>query len=93
MEKKVISEAGKFIAGFLKARRRELNLNQQQLADLCGVTRQTIQKVEYGTFLPNMELFLTLCHHLNCYFFLEGKESQDEAATAMRERWGKINNN
>lgn len=86
MDEKVLSEARKLIAGFLKDRREELKLTQQELADLCGVKRQTIQKIEYGTFLPNMDLFLIMSHHLNCYFFLEAKEGETPNAKTMRER-------
>lgn len=91
MDEKVLKEAGKLIASFLKNRREELNLTQEDLAILCGVKRLTIIRIEGGKFLPNMELFLKMTHHLECYFFLEEKDSNSENATMMRERWGKIN--
>lgn len=31
-------------------------MSQQQLADLCGVTRQTILAVEAGKYTPSLEL-------------------------------------
>ncbi len=93
MDKQVLDEAGKLIASFLKDRRIELNISQEELATLCGVQRQTIQKIEYGKFLPNLELFLKLAHHLKCYFFLEAKDGEGESAKMMRERWGKMSKN
>lgn len=93
MEHKELSEARKLIAGFLKNRREELNISEQQLADLCQVNRSTINRLENGKFLPNMELFLTLTHHLNCHFFLAEKEGEKPDAVWMRERWGKMPEN
>lgn len=93
MDKKVLSEARKLIAGFLKERREELGMSVDQLAKLCEVQRSTIWRIEEGKFMPNLDLFLTLTHHLNCYFFLEAKEGDSDNAKFMRERWGKINDN
>jgi DNA-binding XRE family transcriptional regulator len=93
MNEKTLKEAGKLIASFLKNRREHLDLTQEDLAILCGVKRQTIQKIEYGKFLPNMELFLKITHHLKCFYFLIEMESNDELAVMMRERWGKISEN
>ena len=74
MDKKVLQEAGKLIASFLKERRIELGLSCDDLAKLCGVSRATIWRVEENKFLPHLELFLKITHHLNCYLFLETKE-------------------
>lgn len=93
MNENVINESRKLIAGFLKERRKELGLTQEDLAGKIGVKRQTIQRIEDAKFFPSMALFLEMTHHLQCYFFLETKESSSEAATAMRERWGKMGEN
>lgn len=93
MDKKVITEAGKLISGFLKNRREELGLTQEELAELCGVKRLTIIRIETNKFLPNLELFLTLTHHLKCYFYLAEKEGDKPDAVWMRERWGKESKN
>lgn len=93
MNKELLLEARKLIAGFLKERREELKLSQKDLAALCGVQPDTIGRIEMGKFLPNLELFLKLTHHLNCYFFLEAKEGKGDNAKIMRERWGKMNKN
>ncbi len=93
MDKQALLEARKLIAGFLKEKRIELGISQEELANLCEVKRLTIIRIESGKFMPNMELFLKMTHHLNCYFFLESKEADSDNAKMMRERWGKINNN
>lgn len=93
MNKKILSEARKLIAGFLKNRREELGMTQSDLAEICGVKWETISRIENGKFMPNLDLFLILTHHLNCYFFLESKDGDTDNVKAMRERWGKMNDN
>lgn len=44
----------------LKERRAELGLTQGQLADLCLVSRKTINTVENGVFVPSTLLALKL---------------------------------
>ena len=45
----------------LKETRRELKLSQVQLADLVGVSRNTISSIETGVFQPTAKLALILC--------------------------------
>ena len=45
----------------LKETRRELKLSQAQLADLVGVSRNTISSIETGVFQPTAKLALILC--------------------------------
>ena len=45
----------------LKALRKEKNLSQQDLADLVGVSRNTISAIETGQFCPTAKLALVLC--------------------------------
>jgi putative transcriptional regulator len=44
----------------LKERRLELGLTQSELAELCLVTRKTINTVENGVFVPSTLLALKL---------------------------------
>ena len=48
----------------LKERRTELGLTQGQLADLCLVSRKTINTVENGVFIPSTVLALKLARAL-----------------------------
>lgn len=57
----------------LKAARSEKGLSQQQLADMVGVSRNTISSIETGQFNPTAKLALILCIALdknlkNCSF-------------------------
>ena len=45
----------------LKASRAEKNLSQEGLAELVGVSRQTISSIETGQFNPTAKLALILC--------------------------------
>lgn len=45
----------------LKETRREQKLSQAQLADLVGVSRNTISSIETGVFQPTAKLALILC--------------------------------
>ena len=52
----------------LKEYRTEKGLSQQQLAELVGVSRNTISSIETGQFNPTAKLALILCIALNKKF-------------------------
>ncbi len=52
----------------LKASRSEKGLSQQQLADMVGVSRNTISSIETGQFNPTAKLALILCIALDKKF-------------------------
>ena len=52
------------LANRLKERRTELGLTQGQLADMCVVSRKTINTVENGIFGPSTLLALKLAEAL-----------------------------
>lgn len=52
----------------LKEIRSEKGLSQQQLADLVGVSRNTISSIETGQFNPTAKLALILCIALDKKF-------------------------
>ena len=52
----------------LKKVRTEENLSQQQLADMVGVSRNTISSIENGQFNPTAKLALILCIALDKKF-------------------------
>lgn len=49
----------------LKAARAAKDLSQQQLAELVGVTRQTINAVEKGDYNPTINLCIAICKTLD----------------------------
>jgi len=52
----------------LKKIRLEKNMSQQELADMVGVSRNTISSIETGQFNPTAKLALVLCVALDIKF-------------------------
>ncbi len=52
----------------LKEARTELKLSQTQLAEMVGVSRNTISSIETGQFTPTAKLALVLCIALDRKF-------------------------
>lgn len=52
----------------LKEIRKEKDLSQQNLADVVGVSRNTISSIETGQFNPTAKLALILCIALDKKF-------------------------
>ena len=48
----------------MKSARVARDLSQQQLADLIGVSRQTISAIEKGDYNPTINLCIAICREL-----------------------------
>ena len=48
----------------LKSARAALDLSQQQLANMVGVSRQTINAIEKGDYNPTIKLCISICRVL-----------------------------
>lgn len=48
----------------MKSARAALDLSQQDLAEVCGVSRQTINAIEKGDYNPTIKLCRTICKAL-----------------------------
>lgn len=64
----------------LKERRAALNVNQQEMGQLCGVSRQTISLIERGDYSPSVTLALTIAKvckvPVEDIFYLEEEEHE-----------------
>ena len=49
----------------LKSARAGMDLSQQQLAEIVGVSRQTINAIEKGDYNPTINLCRAICKALN----------------------------
>ena len=49
----------------LKAARAAKDLSQEALAQLVGVSRQTIHAIEKGDYNPTIRLCIAICHALD----------------------------
>ncbi len=84
---KVLEEARQLIAGFLKNRRVELKLSQQDVADKTGLARKTINAMEAGKFWLGMKQYLLICEALHLFPAIAEMESDTEIAKALRQNW------
>lgn len=67
----------------LKERRTALNVNQQEMGRLCGVSRQTISLIERGDYSPSVTLALTIAKVCgvtveDVFYLQEEDEDEDE---------------
>ena len=58
--KVVIWRCSMILRNRLKERRAALDVNQQEMGRLCGVSRQTISLIERGDYSPSVTLALTI---------------------------------
>ena len=49
----------------MKIARMECDLSQEQLAEMVGITRQTISLIESGNYNPTLRLCVEICKALN----------------------------
>ena len=49
----------------LKAARAAKDLSQQALADIVGVSRQTVNAIEKGDYNPSIKLCISICKALD----------------------------
>ena len=49
----------------LKSARAAKDLSQQELADIIGVSRQTINAIEIGNYNPTIKLCIAICKALD----------------------------
>lgn len=52
-------------ANRLKVARISQNMTQEQLAEIIGVTRQTIGLIEAGKYNPTLKLCIAICKSVN----------------------------
>ncbi len=72
----------------LKEHRAALNVNQQELGRLCGVSRQTISLIERGDYSPSVTLALTIAKVCGVMaedvFYLQEEEENESRKNSIR---------
>lgn len=86
-------EVRKIIGSWLKQMRIDKSLSQEELADQMGIGQTTISKIEDGKWNFGVDTITLFAQHLDFYLFFVPKNSDDDLAKSMRDRWEKINNN
>jgi len=49
----------------VKVARGKAEMTQQELADVVGITRQTVSLIEKGNYNPSLKLCLQICYAVN----------------------------
>ncbi|MFD1414452.1 helix-turn-helix domain-containing protein [Oceanobacillus jeddahense] len=60
------------IAAQIKTSRYQMKLSQQQLADLAGIPKSTIGRIEAGLTSPKVDTLLRISRALNTPFIIDG---------------------
>ncbi len=73
---------------FLRQRRRELNLTQEQLVQQLGVSNKTISKWENGWTMPDYGIVPALCQALDITVaeLIQGQEAEEKGAPLSEEQ-------
>jgi putative transcriptional regulator len=54
------------IINHVKERRARVGMTQEELAEACGVSRQSINSIERGKYVPSLPLALRLAEVFGC---------------------------
>lgn len=65
MTESQLNDERKKMAEEISARRKYLQLSQQDLADKCGIHAATVSRIEKGHFSPTMKQYLILLEALD----------------------------
>ena len=78
----------KTTGAFISARRKELSLNQKQLAEKLGVTDKAVSKWETGRSAPDIALLEPLAKELGVSVveILQGEKIQEENFPAVSDK-------
>ncbi|MDQ0297896.1 transcriptional regulator with XRE-family HTH domain [Salibacterium salarium] len=60
------------IAAQIKTKRQKLNMTQQELADLAGIPKSTIGRIEAGSTSPKVETLLKISKAIETPFIIDG---------------------
>lgn len=69
------------------------NITQEMVAERTGFTQSNISRMLSAKYPPTLDNLLMLCEAASCFIFIIDKDSNEDTATLMRERWGKTSKN
>ena len=59
-------------------RRKDLGLNQREMAERCGVPQSTIARMESGAVTPKLDTLIKVCRELGLRLTVERVEGAEE---------------
>lgn len=72
---------------FFSGRRQQLGLTQQELAGQTGVRESTIQRIEYGKFVPGGETLLSLVSELGLSLVFRNRPENESFVELLEKTW------
>ena len=91
MSEDQIKVARQVIGNWIKEMRVAKGYSQSDLGDKIGIDQATVSKVEAGRWSITIDMLSRFCIALDAYLFLLPKESNDDLAQLMRNRWKRAN--
>ncbi|MDX9747401.1 MAG: helix-turn-helix transcriptional regulator [Paludibacter sp.] len=83
-----ITQVRQIIGSWVKQFREDKKLTLKDVAAMLEITEGTVSKIENGKWL-SLEMLIKLSVKLEFFIFLVEKDSRDDLATAMRNRWSR----
>lgn len=83
-------EVRKIYGNWIKQLREEKGYTQEELAEKMGMTRTTISKIEDGKWNYGINTITLFAVHLDFFLFMIPKDSNDDLAKSMRDRWKRV---
>lgn len=72
---------------FFSGRRLQLGLTQQEVAEKTGVRESTVQRIEYGKFVPGGEALLILLSELDLALAFQNKSENESFTELLEKTW------
>ena len=89
MNDKKIIEARKLLCQYLRDQAKEKGLSTYKIAELTGFEQPNVHRMMSGHHSITLDNFIILCDVIQCYVFIVEKESDDDLAKLMRNRWNR----
>lgn len=87
MNEEKIVEARIMLCNYLASLAKEKGLSTYKLAEMTGFKQPNVHRMLAGKYSPSLDNFIKLCDAIGVYIFILEKESQDDLAQIMRDRW------
>lgn len=72
---------------FFSGRRQQLGLTQHELAEKTGVRESTVQRIEYGKFVPGGETLLSLVSELELSLVFRKRSENESFVRLLEKTW------
>jgi len=81
------TEARRMLCRYLADLAKEKGISQEEIARRTGFTQSNVSRMFAGRYAPSLDNFIRLADAVDAYFFIIDKDSKDDLAQTMRDRW------